>query len=304
LTPQDDPAVLLQSRDAPDRLRAIRILSRDPGPVELRLLVGALRDRTRYVAGQAAEALVEHADWETCGAILDGFAWMNASPVKRDPGCTVRSHLATALGRHAYSPAVETLRAGTASVQHEGLTDTARLLRGNCAVALAHMQAPDALRDIALLLFREAGAVDGGDRVAAARALVRLGDRNGLIPLHLRLAYPEGETPEVLAECMAAVVALEDERAVEVLGPFLQHDNQPLAAYAALMLARTRRAEVGAMLADAVPRFRGDSLDTVLLAMVTCGSDDAVQSVRRWASAGPGGLAAAARNALGTADER
>jgi HEAT repeat protein len=304
LSPQDDAATLFQSREVADRLRAISMLSRDPGPYGLRLLVGALRDRTRYVAGQAAEVLAEHADWETCGAMLDTFLWMNASPVKRDSGCTVRASLATAFGRRAYTPAVEVLRAGTVSVQCEGTTDTARLLRGNCALALAHMSATDALRDITLLLFREPGAVDGGDRVSAARALVRLGDPTGLVTLHLRLAYPDGETPEVLAECMAAAVALEDARAVEVLAPFLEHDNQPLAAYAALMLARTKRPEVGPMLVEAVPRFRGESLDTVLLALVTCGSDEAMRAVRRWAASGPRALAAAARDALGTLEER
>ena len=148
---------LIKSKKLEDRLKAVRMASRLPEAERLAALVLLLRDRANYVAAQAAEALGACADWETAGQMRDRFLWFSEEGLKRDPGCHIRSHLAYAFGRLEYSPARDALQIGLRTVQIEAVGgvpfDTAASLRANCALALAHLRDPDAVREIAPLLF-------------------------------------------------------------------------------------------------------------------------------------------------------
>jgi HEAT repeat protein len=289
-------ASLLASRRTEDRIRAVHKIARLPDPERQTLLLQALRDRASYVATLAAETLGQCADESSAATMSDHFLALMEDGTKRDPGCHVRAHLAFAFGRLEYHPARDALRAGIRAVQIEAVGgvpfDTAAHLRANCALALAQMRAPDALRDITLLLFDMSGNAIAGDRPtlcgdaigaavrmeprkAAAQALARLGDRDALLPLALRLTYPENELPEVLQECMQAVVELEDERALDWLAPYLAHADRHLAAFAALMIARTRASEALALLRGAIPHFSGDPLRAVVLALMTLRTEEA-----------------------------
>jgi len=279
----------LRSRKTEERIQAVRMAAgMEPGQRQ-ELLLEAMADRSSYVAALAAEALGDGADDRAARAMVERFGSLGEDGVKRDPGCQIRANLAFALGRLEHRPAADVLRAGIRTVQVEPVggvpLDTATHLRANCALALAQLRDADAVRDIALLLFDRRGHALRGvrpdptltvePRKAAARALALTGSVAARLPLTLRLVHPENETPEVLQECMQALVDLEDPHALEVLEPYLGHDDARLAAFAALIIARTQAPEAAALLGAAIQRLSGDPLRATVLALTTLRTPEA-----------------------------
>ncbi len=272
----------LTSRQTQDRIQAVKRAAglADPDSRQA-LLLEALADKSPYVAALAAESLGESADDAAALAMTERFHFLNEDGPGRDPGCHIRANLAFALGRLDYRPASDVLRVGIRTTQVEPVGgvpfDTAAHLRANCALALAQIRDPDCVRDIALLLFDRSGfarlapdpTVKMEPRKAAARALSLSGSLAARLPLTLRLVHPENEAPEVLQECMQALVELEDPHALEVLEPYLRHEDMRLAAYAALMIAQTQAPEAAGLLAEAVQRLSGDPLRAAVLALTT-----------------------------------
>lgn len=287
-------------------MRAVHLLARaEASPEQQNLLMEALSDRVNYVAAQAAEALGQCADASIALQMVERFLWLSEDGPKRDPGCHIRAHLAFAFARLEFLPAVPALRLGIRTTQIEPVGgvpfDTAAHLRANCALALAELRAPGALRDITLLLFDTSGYALGGrsfaarfdpqaasvkvePRKAAAQALARLGDKNGLLPLAIKLTHPGEEAADVLQECMQAAVELEDERALELLEPYLQHPDPSLAAYAALMTAQTRAPEAPALIREALRWLSGDPLRAAVLALSTLRTGEARELLHSLAS--------------------
>ncbi len=271
----------LRSKQTPDRIGAVKLAAKMEGGARQALLLEALADKSPYVAALAAEALGESADTEAARAMTERFDFLSEDGPGRDPGCHIRANLAFALGRLDYRPAADVLRTGIRTTQIESVGgvpfDTAAHLRANCALALAQIRDLDSVRDIALLLFDRSGfahqtpdpTVKMEPRKAAARALSLTGQPQARLPLTLRLVHPENEAPEVLQECMQALVELEDPHALEVLEPYLKHSDMRLAAYAALMIAQTQAPEAAGLLAAAVPRLSGDPLRAAVLALTT-----------------------------------
>ena len=146
-----------------------------------------------------------------------------------------------------------------------------------------------------------AGLVEGAPwNLFGIKALARLADPAGATLLAIKLQSPGVEKPEVLTECMQSLILLEDERAHEALIPYLDHADEPMAAYAALTLSRTRRTEAAEAIANRVERFRGEMLDTVLLALARCGVEEAREAVERFAGIGKPGVKEAARRTMET----
>jgi HEAT repeat protein len=290
----DEAKRLLQSKKMEERLRAVRLLRRVASPEACRLLLKALQDRVYYVAEQAADALGDIGDDQAAMEMTARFLYLSEDGLKRDPGCHVRAHLAFSLARLNYHPAYKALRIGIRTRQIEPVagvpTDTGATLRANCALALAQLRDRDALRDISLLLFDTGvNAIDAPKKVrpfgseprkAAAQALARLADPACVAPLSLKLTYPGDETLDVLQECMQAIVDLEDERAVDLLKPYLEHHDRHLAAFAAVMLARTRAPEAIELLRDVIPTFTGDPLRAILLALTSLRTEEAAALLR------------------------
>ncbi len=275
---------LLGSKRAEDRIRGVQACERiEENRPRRQLLLRALTDRTHYVAALAAEQLGTCADLDACATMLDHFDWLAEQGPKRDPGCHVRAALTFAFGRLEYLNAAEALKRGIKTVQIEAVAgvpfDTGTHLRANCALALAHMGSVDSIRDIAILLF------DRGDhreeaQKAAARALGHLGRQEALIPLAIKLTYPANDASDVIQECMQAVVALEDERALELLSPFLSSPNPNLVAYAALMVGQTGSPEALSLILKTIDALRGPLLRAVVLGLSSIRSDEAQAAVR------------------------
>ena len=289
---RDELARLLASRSTVERIQAVQYMVKRRDGAYQDLLLKALSDKSNYVASRAAEALTQVADGSALRLMRDRFLYLSEEGLKRDPGCEVRAKMAFAFGKHTFREATEALRIGIRTVQIEPVGgvpfDTGAHLRANCALALGQMKAPDAIRDISLLLFEPNDTRHNKVemRKAAAHALALTCDVNALIPLTLRLAYhtalcpecgeeTELETPEVLQECMQAVVALDDERALELLKPFVSHRNRSLAAFAYLMIAQTQHPDAARTLFEAVELFYDNPLQAVLLALASIRTDEA-----------------------------
>jgi hypothetical protein len=286
-------AELSRSKKLEERLRAVRLAGKLPGADRQAALLILLRDRANYVAALAAQTLGEAADWKSAGEMRERFLWLSADGPKRDTGCHIRSHLAYAFGRLEYSPARDALAVGLGTVQIEPVGgvpfDTAASLRANCALALAHLHDPDAVRDIAPLLFdtgenridrilKPVGIVKRilpEVRKKMAQALGATGDPAAAIPLGLKLRFPMDEAAEVLQECMQALVLLETDDALEILAPYLGHHDSHLVAYAALMIAQTGAPEAPALLESTIEELYGDPLRAVILALSSLRSEEA-----------------------------
>ena len=284
---------LLASAKTEDRLKGVRLAARHTDEDAQDMLFKAISDRSNLVATRAAKALGECAGPRLLPPLIARFLALSQDGGKRDPGCNIRAHLAFAFGRLEVMQAEDALRVGIETVQREYLTDTAVHLRANCAQSLAQIRARGALLDIALLLFDMGGVskVTGESdpyvtleaRRAAAQALARLADPAGVVPLALKLTYPQNERPEVLEECMQSVVDLEDERALDLLRPYLEHQDEALAAYAALMIARTRDPQASALIRPLIDRLRGDPLQAVLLALSSMRTEEAQATLKELA---------------------
>ncbi len=284
---------LIKSKKLEERLRAVRLAARLPEGERIAPLLLLLRDRANYVAALAAETLGACADWQSAREMREQFLWLSEDGLKRDAGCHIRSQLAYAFGRLEYTPAHDALRIGLRTFQIEAVGgvpfDTAASLRANSALAFAHLRDPEAVREIAPLLF------DNGEnriermlhpvgiakrilpevRKKMAQALGATGDPAAIIPLSLKLRFPADEAPDVLQECMQAVVALEAEDALELFLPYLGHHDTHLGAYAALMIAQTGAPEAPDLLKSAIETLHGDPLRAVILALSALRSDEA-----------------------------
>ena len=226
---------LLASRNVEDRIRAVGLTERLPEELQCELLLRALVDKTNFVAAEAAKRLGNCADAAADAVMVERFLWLAEKGESRDVGCHIRANLAFAFGKRECYQATDALWIGLKTVQIEAVGgvpfDVGAHLRANSALALAQMRARDVLRDITPLLFdfgkNRIGAkptapeIRSETRRTAAQALGILGNRDALAPLAVKLLFPAGEAPEVLQECMTSVILLQDDRALELLTPYL-----------------------------------------------------------------------------------
>ncbi len=289
--PETEAALLLKSRKLEDRLRGLRKLQALPPEDRWRLAISRLSDASHFVAAEAVERLLDCDDWKLAAQLQQHFDRLTEGGAKSDPGCHIRAKLAYLFGHQEYSPAGDSLKAGLRTRQIEAVGgvpfDTAAHLRANCALALASLRTPDALRDISLLLFGSGGSLDLANRhlsmeprKAAAQALGILGDPAGVVPLSLKLAYPAREEADVLQECMASLIELRDERVVEFLTPYLSHEDAGLAGYAAFMLARSGKPEAVTELMKSAAEARESRLKVLVLALVTMRTEESEAQLR------------------------
>lgn len=267
-----------------ERLQAIRATT---GHEEL---IAALSDPSPLVVEAAAKRVEQP---RAAGALLRAYLRLHTGGAEGDPGCWARIALIEALARLSAPEGEDAARLAIHTVQVErvsgGLVDTATGLRVAAAGLLANLQAPGELIDLAVLLFdrernapcseAEAPFAKQATRVAAARAIGALGDPGGGAVLALKLAFPEGELTEVLAECMDGLVALEERRVVELLGPWLTRPDPYLAAVAATGIARVGRGRAVETLLEALPLAVREAREPLVLAIGSIRSDEARRAV-------------------------
>jgi HEAT repeat protein len=196
---------LLKSRDTALRMKLIRMCDVLEEPDRTQLLCIAIKDRSSYLAADAAVRLVARA--EPCAAepVLARFRYLMEDGFKRDPGCYIRANLAAVLGNMHSLEAVPALRDGLRAYQPENCLDTAGPLRSNCAMALASIPFGDPVMDLTFLLFYLGPTAnaqlffDRSSQVTAVQALIRLGQAQAGIVLYAKLSDPAEANNALLA---------------------------------------------------------------------------------------------------------
>lgn len=273
-------------------------------------LIAALADPSPILVEAAAKRIEQP---RAAGALLRSYLRLHAAGSEGDPGCWARIAIAEALSRLGAPEGEEVARLAVRTVQVEhvsgGPVDTATGLRVAAAGMLANLSAPGSLVDLAVLLFdREPNAPCSAaerpyaklaTRTAAARAIGALGEPGGGAVLAVKLAFPEGELTEVLAECMDGLVALQEPRLVDILTPWLTRPDPYLAAVAATGIARAGRERAVEVLLAALPEAVAAARESLVLAIGSIRSEVAREALRSLAEDKDQVVQAAARSLIG-----
>ena len=220
----------------------------DPtSPDSIALLRAVLRGASSHASAQAAAIAGGHELEALVPDLVAAFERLLEDPIRRDPGCAAKETIADALYRIG-APEVGTYLRGIRHIQLEpvygGRADTAVQLRGTCGLALVRIHHPDYLLALAeLLADKESPA-----RRIAAQAL-GYSENPAAQPLLRLKALIGDEEPQVLSECLLALLAVAPEASLEFVAGFLTRQPPENAEAAALALG-------GSRLAGALPLLR------------------------------------------------
>lgn len=267
------------------RLKAVKA----GGPDEV---LAGLDDPSPVVVEAAAKRITQP---RAASALLRTYLRLHEGAPLSDPGCWARMAILEALARLEAPEGEDAARLAVRSVQVEavgfGLSDTATGLRVAAVGLLANLRVPGALIDLAWLLHDFApnvncSAAEGpfakmAARVAAAKAIGALGEPAGAAIVGVKLAFPEGEQPDVLAECMDALVALREPRSVELLQPWLRHTNAFLVAAAGTALAAADGLKALPLLLAALDTAMADAREPLVYAIGSIRADAAREALLR-----------------------
>jgi len=230
---------LARSRKVEDELEALgELRRRAPDADATARLRTALAARQSPIAAKAARIAGELEIEALVPDLRAAFERLCVNPVKSDPGCAAKTAIARALYTiGAYEDAL--FLRGIRHVQREpvwgGSEDTACELRGLCALALIRLGHPDAAVEVAeLLADREVEA-----RIGAARAIAS-SESERFAPL-LRFKVLTGDAePQVVAECVAALLRISAEAALDLCTRLLDGPDAAVAETVALALGESR----------------------------------------------------------------
>jgi len=248
----------------------------DPAaPESIALLRAVLAGRSSHAAAQAAAIIAEQEIDGLAPALIAAFAHFLEDPIRRDPGCAAKEAIADALYRLG-APEIDVYQRGIRHVQLEpvygGKQDTAVQLRGTCGLALVRVHHPDYLIALAeLLADREAPA-----RRIAAQAL-GYSENPAAQPLLRLKALIGDEEPQVLSECLLALLAVASDASLEFVAGFLDGRAPDSAEAAALALGGSRLPAALPLLCEWWERtFDANLRRTALLAIAMLKSDAAI----------------------------
>lgn len=271
---------------AAERLNAVR------GETSPDALIAALEDPSPFVVEAAAKRLQAP---KAAGALLRAYRRLHDGAPGADPGCWARMAVIEALGRLEAPEGEDAAHLAIRTVQVEavgfGMADTATGLRVAAASLMANIRPPGALLDLAWLLNdfepnagcspQERPYAKLAARTAAAKAIGALGDPAGAALLHVKLCFPGEELPEVLAECMDALAALKEPRALELLMPFLGGPSAYLAASAGTAIAAAGGARAVPILLGALERAPREAREPLVYALASIRADEARAALER-----------------------
>ena len=290
-------------RDLEDSLERLAALRADPEAQDAAAtLREILASRSSHALGRAAEVAAELHLHELVPELVAAFDRMMEDPIRRDPACRGKTGLVEALQLLDAAEA-DVYRRAIRHVQLEpvfgGKQDTAPELRGAAARGLVRMNHPDALLLLAELLADPEPAA----RRAAARAVAYHGGL-GSLPL-LRLKALTGDAdPDVVGDCLLALLQISPDDSLSFVERFLQGEWAEIALFA---LGESRAP-------GALPRlqrfFEGtadpDLSRSALVAIAMLRSDEAIEWLLARIAGEPGPIARQAVEAFGIhrTDER
>jgi HEAT repeat protein len=167
--------------------------------------------------------------------------------------------------------------------------DTAGSVRGLCAHALVRIDYPDAILEVAPLLYDDLPEV----RLAAAEALASTGEQTCAAILHVRIMG--GETaPEAMEAMYRGLLALAPKRYLPVVGAALSEGEEA----AALALGESRLPAAFPVLQSALEKASGDLEATVLLGIGLLRMEEATAYLKEVVEKAPENRAVKAIEAL------
>jgi hypothetical protein len=199
-----------------------------------------IESKARIVAAKAAELAREGGMKELTDALTGAMARFFDKPKTSDKGCLAKTAIASALYEFGADAAREMFLRGVRHVQMEPSfgrsIDTAAELRGACALGLVRIGYRDVMIELVDLLADN----EPQTRIAAARAIAYAGRDEGALLLRLKIHHGDRE-PEVIGECLAALVRLAPAKSVEFVARFLHAADPNVAEAAALALGESRQ---------------------------------------------------------------
>jgi HEAT repeat protein len=254
------------------RLRALRDEAVSGSPVsELQQL---LADPSNLVAAEAAIIAADAKLTDMIPDLLAAFDRFMVDLEETDKLCRAKIAIVEALNKLDYDRPEVYLR-GIHHVQLEGAwgepQDTAAPLRGSSAFGLVRIN----YRDVLSLLIDLLADKEKVARVAAVQAIEATGSVAAAPLLRFKALVGDKE-PEVISECLTALLRLEPET-LPFVSRFLHEADEAIQEGAALALGETRRPGAFEILREFSKRLRCGSLqDTVFLAIAMLRSAEAV----------------------------
>lgn len=285
-------------RKLEDTLAALATVRDQPNSAEsLAALRAALASRGSFAVAKAAK-LAGELELTALGAdLVAAFDRLFPEGADADKGCTAKAAIAESLYQLGHDAAGVFLR-GIRHVQMEpvygGHVDTAVDLRSASAFGLVRIGYRDAIVELGDRLADREPPV----RISAARALAYRGGHDG-VPL-LRLRVLAGDEPEVIGECLTALLRLSGLGALPFAARVLASRNDQVAEAAALALGASRLEEAFPDLREWVERVTSPVLRRAgLVAIATLRRDAALDYLFGLVADAPQVTAAQAVEALG-----
>jgi hypothetical protein len=251
-------------------------LRRDPSsPAARQELAKSLANKINLLAAKAARIAGECKVDALAPQMVEAFHRFLKNGATTDRRCEAKIAIVRALEQIEYAshePFLEGIRCVQIEPGWTGPVDTAVELRALSAVGLVRTNYPDTGTELVhLLADKERGA-----RVGAVRAIAYWGTQAGALLLRFKVLSGDRE-PEVLAECFNALLFL-DERSLDFVAGYLDHEDDATAEGAALALGESHREEAFTHLKQhADSRIR----PTVLLAIALLRQDAAIEYLLR-----------------------
>jgi HEAT repeat protein len=250
-----------------DKLAALRALRGRPlaagEKAELRTRLG---DRSNLVVAAAAALAGDNALVELSKDMEAAFDRFLANPLKDDKLCRAKVAIVQALDGMEHQD-TDLFRRAARHVQLEpvwgGVEDSAPPLRAAAVIAVARAEGPRCLPLLVDAMADPAKEV----RIAAASALGAVGSEGAGLVLRLKARIGDRD-PDVLSECLGALLSVDHKENLALVTGFLDPSNPAACEAAALALGRSRLPEALDPLRGCWPRCRSPELRQQVLLSV------------------------------------
>ena len=231
-----------KSESVDDKLARLTELDSVDNPAEIQgQIKTALQDRHYRVVAKAASLCAEGLLYDLETDLLAAYPRFLVDPLKLDPNCLAKRSIARALadlGCNDVSFFLEGVRYHQLEPVWGGSMDTAVDLRCQCAVGLVATGYPRALHELTALLAEE----ESNARTGAVRAIACGNPKEAELLLRFKVLSGD-EEPEVIAECLKALLDLEPEESMPFVAGYLVKGDESNRQLAALALGESRRPE-------------------------------------------------------------